>query len=329
MYYLSEGLKAKGLGGLGKVLAVLFAILCIGGSLGGGNSFQVNQSLGVLKSMSPFFGNYPWVYGLVITVLAGIVIIGGITRIAATAEKIVPLMTGIYVAACLFIILGHISHIPAAFGTIISSAFSPSAAYGGFLGVLVMGVKRAAFSNEAGIGSAAIAHAAAKTEYPVREGIVAVLEPFIDTVIVCTMTALVIVITGAYKNPEYASFIAGDNGAALTAAAMGNVISWFPYLLSVAVCLFAFSTMISWSYYGERCWNWLFNGGSLIYKIIFLTFAFLGSVLTSTKILVLSDLMILGMAFPNILGLLLLSNMVKGDLDDYTGKLKNGEFDQA
>ena len=212
---------------------------------------------------------------------------------------------------------------------ILSEAFTPRAGYGGLLGVLIMGFRRAAFSNEAGVGSAAIAHSAAKTEYPVREGIVALLEPFIDTVLVCTMTALVIVITGAYANPEYAQYVADNNGAALTSRAMGEQVAWFPILLSVAVILFAYSTMISWSYYGERCWSYLFGDrASMWYRVIFLIFVFLGSIMSATNVLDLSDLMILGMAFPNILGLLILSGLVKRDLDVYWKKLKDGEFDR-
>jgi AGCS family alanine or glycine:cation symporter len=236
-------------------------------------------------------------------------------------------MCGIYVAACLHIILANFGQVPAAIGEIYSQAWTPQAGFGGLLGVLVVGFKRAAFSNEAGIGSAAIAHSAAKTEYPVREGIVALLEPFIDTVVVCTMTALVIVITGAWSNSDYAHFVDSDSGAALTAAAMGEQISWFPQLLALAAFLFAFSTMISWSYYGERCWSWLFgDSAGLSYKILFLVFTFLGSLVTATNVLTLSDLMILGMALPNILGLYLLSGKVKAALDDYISKLKNGEM---
>jgi AGCS family alanine or glycine:cation symporter len=208
--------------------------------------------------------------------------------------------------------------IPNAICLIFSQAISPDAAFGGFLGVLIIGVKRAVFSNEAGIGSAAIAHSAAKVSHPVEEGIVALLEPFIDTIVVCSMTALVIIVTGSYLDPANQNFISANQGGALTSAAMGSVISWFPYLLSIAVFLFAFSTMISWSYYGERCWVWLFGDkSSFIYKILFLVFTFLGSIITATNILDFSDLMILGMAFPNILGLILLSDKVKKDLKDY------------
>jgi len=219
--------------------------------------------------------------------------------------------------------------IPNAIGLIFSGAFTPAAGYGGFIGVLVVGFKRAAFSNEAGVGSAAIAHSAAKTDYPVREGVVALLEPFIDTVVVCTMTALVIVITGAYdpSNPAFEPFISGKNGAALTSEAMRSQFAWFPYILSIAVALFAFSTMISWSYYGERCWSYLFGeGSSLIYKLIFLSFTFLGSILSATKMLEFGDTMILAMCIPNILGVYFLSGKVKRSLDDYWSKYTNGEF---
>ncbi len=327
MYYLSNGLGELGWGKTGKVLGVLFAVLCIGGSLGGGNTFQVNQSMGALQESMPFLVAYPWAYGLVMSVLVGVVIIGGIKRIAEVADKIVPSMVGVYVAAALFILFDNFSAIPAAFGSILNGAFTPEAGYGGFIGVLVQGFRRAAFSNEAGAGSAAIAHSAARTPYAVREGIVALLEPFIDTVVVCTMTALVIVITGSYANPDNAALIAGNNGAALTSRAFGQHISWFPYILGICVLLFAFSTMISWSYYGERCWTYLVGDGkSRIFQFIFVVFTFLGSIITATNILNFGDLMILGMAFPNLVGVLLLSGGVKRDLDDYWGMYKRGEF---
>ena len=337
MHYLSVGLaEERGWAKLGKALAVLFAFLCVGGSFGGGNAFQVKQSLGALAAVMPSLKGAEWVYGLVMMGAVGVVILGGIQSIARTAEKIVPVMCALYVLAALYIILANAGAVPGAIALIIAGAFSPDALYGGFIGVLVVGFQRAAFSNEAGIGSAAIAHAAAKTAYPVREGIVALLEPFIDTVIVCTMTALVIVITGAYQNPEYGAVISSSDGAALTSLAMGSVISFAPYVLSVAVVLFAYSTMISWSYYGERCWAWLFGEdaalismgrhASLIYRGLFLVFVFLGSIMTAGNILDFSDLMILGMAFPNIFGLLALSKGVKTDLDAYEAKLNAGEL---
>jgi AGCS family alanine or glycine:cation symporter len=327
MFYLSKGLAEKGKTGLGKVLAALFAILCIGGSLGGGNTFQVNQSMGALQESMPFLVAYPWVYGLVMATLVGVVIIGGIRRIAEVAEKIVPTMVAVYVAAALYILFDNAEHIMGAFGLIFGGAFSMQAGFGGFVGVLVTGFRRAAFSNEAGAGSAAIAHSAARTPYAVREGIVALLEPFIDTVVVCTMTALVIVITGAYNNPEYADLVVGNNGAALTSRAFGEHLTWFPMILGVCVLLFAFSTMISWSYYGERCWAYLFGDGkSRSFQLLFVTFTFLGSVVTATNILNFGDLMILGMAFPNLVGIYFLASGVRVDLDDYWAKYKAGEF---
>jgi AGCS family alanine or glycine:cation symporter len=327
MEYLSKGLKEKGWPRLGMFLAVMFSILCIGGSLGGGNSFQVNQSLNAMQETVPFLATAPWAYGLVMTVLVGLVIVGGIKRIASVADKIVPIMCGVYVLAALVILVDNAGRIPWAFGEIISQAFTPAAGYGGLIGVLVTGFRRAAFSNEAGAGSAAIAHSAARTPYPVREGIVALLEPFIDTVVVCTMTALVIVITGAYNNPAYADLVAQSKGAALTSRAMSEHLPWFKYILSAAVFLFAYSTMISWSYYGERCWAWLFGDRSTgIYQGLFLLFVFLGSIITSVNVLEFGDLMILGMAFPNILGVVILSGNVKRELDDYWRRLKSGEI---
>ena len=331
MHYLADALKEKGMGGLGKVLAILFAILCIGASFGGGNMFQVVQSKGAIANTFPFLAdpNWQWIYGLVMAVLVGIVIIGGIKRIAHTTEKIVPFMCGIYVLAALVVLGMHIDKIPAAFTQIVVEAFSPKAAYGGFIGVLVMGFRRAAFSNEAGVGSAAIAHSAARTEEPVREGIVALLEPFIDTVVVCTITALVIVITGAYENTgaAYEAARGATDGAMLTSLAFQENISWFPYILSLAVFLFAFSTMISWSYYGERCWTNLFGDrSSLIYKLIFLVFAFLGAIISPLNILNFSDTMILAMSLPNILGLYIMAPKVRAALDKYMGKLAAGEF---
>ena len=327
MEYLSQGLKEKGQAGLGKVLAMLFALLCIGGSFGGGGSFQVNQALNAISETVPFFADYKWVFGLIMSALVGIVIIGGIKRIATVAEKIVPTMCGIYVLACLYIILANANMIPYAFGQIFAGAFSPEAGYGGLIGVLVTGFKRAAFSNEAGVGSAAIAHSAAKSDHPVQEGIVALLEPFIDTVVICTMTALVIIITGAYNNPDFATIIEAKQGAALTSRAMAQVLPWFPVVLSISVFLFAFSTIISWSYYGERCFTFLFGEKySMVFKLALMLVVFLGAITTSTNVLEFGDLMILGMAFPNILGVYFLSPKLKATMEEYFGMLKSGQI---
>lgn len=328
MQYLSRGLAERGMGGLGKVLAVAFAVLCIGGSFGGGNSFQVNQSLHAITLSLPFLADFGWAYGVLITFLAGIVIIGGLRRIANVTDKVVPFMAVIYVAGCIAVIAMNYRDVPSAFALIFQQAFNPDAMYGGFIGVLVVGFQRALFSNEAGSGSAAIAHSAARTRYPIREGIVALLEPFIDTVVICTMTALVIIFTGAYANPAYESIIAANQGAALTSQAFSEELPFFSYILSLAVFLFAFSTMISWSYYGERCAVWLFGArASFPYKILFLTFSFLGSIITATQLLNFGDLMVLGMVFPNLLGVYIMSGKVRRMLAEYWAKYQAGEFE--
>ena len=329
MQYLSRGFAERGMTGTGKALAVLFAVLCVGGSLGGGNAFQVSQALGVVQSEISFFVHYPWVFGVFMAGAVGLVIIGGIRRIAHTAEAIVPTMVLIYLSACLWIIISYASAVPDALVLIVTEAFAPTAVAGGLIGVLVQGFKRAAFSSEAGIGSAAIAHSAAAVKYPVRQGLVALYEPFIDTVIICTMTALVIILTGVYNAPEHHALVEASKGAALTSAAFGSVISWFPVILSISVVLFAYSTMISWSYYGERCWTYVFGEKfSMLYRIIFLMFIVLASLVSAGNILDFSDLLLLSMAFPNFLALYLLQDKVAAALKDYLGKLRSGEMDK-
>ena len=320
MYYLRDGLAKYKKEKLGKVLAVLFAVLCIGGSFGGGNMFQANQAYAQLSGQFPMLaGNGP-MFGLILAILVGAVIIGGIKSIANVTEKIVPFMAVLYVGAALTIILMNFSEIGNVFALIFKGAFAPDAALGGVIGVLIQGFRRAAFSNEAGVGSASIAHAAAKTDEPVSEGVVALLEPFIDTVVICTMTALVIIFTGMYNVP-------GLEGAQMTSKAFGSVFSWFPYLLVIAIFLFAFSTMVSWSYYGLKSWEYLFGKSKLTeysYKLLFLVFIVIGSSVSLGAVIDFSDMMILAMAFPNILGLLLLSKEVRADLDTYYSKLKSG-----
>jgi AGCS family alanine or glycine:cation symporter len=330
MEYLSKGLANKGMEGFGKVLAVIFAIFMIGGAIGGGNTFQVSQALGVVQQDIPFLKEYPIVFGIVLALVTGAVIIGGIKRIAHTTVKIVPTMVFIYVAASLWILIINFTQIPHAFSLIFSEAFAPTATAGGMIGVIVQGFQRAVFSSEAGLGSAAIAHAPAKVKYPVRQGMVSLYEPFIDTIVVCTMTALVIVITGVYDPANgYKELIEAQQGAALTSAAYGTVISWFPMILSVSIVLFAFSTMISWSYYGERAWGYLFgSGSSLVFKLIFLSFTVFASVVSTSIMVDFSFMLILGMALPNILGLYILSGDVKKELDIYLKKLKSGELDK-
>ena len=327
MHYLKDGLSKMGLAPLGYLLAFLFSILCIGASFGGGNAFQINQSLGAIRGDVTFLDNYPWVYGLIMVIMVGLVIVGGIKSIGRVAGAIVPFMCLAYVITALYIIGANSEKIGPAFSAIFANAWNPEAAFGGFLGVLVIGIKRAVFSNEAGTGSASIAHSAAKTDIPVREGTVALLEPFIDTVVVCTMTALVIIITGVANDPENLELIYSDKGAALTANAFGSEVSWFRWILYMAVVLFAFSTCISWSYYGERCWtHWFGVKSSMIYKILFLLFTFIGSVVGAANIKDFSDLLILGLALPNVLGVLILSGSVRKELDEYWTRLQSGEF---
>ncbi len=330
MQYLSKGLAAKGHAKLGRVLAVIFAILAIGGSLGAGNAFQTSQALGVITENIPFFKAYPIVFGLIMAAIVGFVIIGGIKRIARTAEKIVPLMVVIYLLASIWILAVNASAVPDAISLIFHEAFAPTAAAGGLIGVLVQGFKRAAFSSEAGIGSAAIVHSTAAVKYPVRQGMVALYEPFIDTIVICTMTALVIVTTGVYApDGEFANLVASRQGAALTSAAFGTVISWFPVILSFSIVLFAFSTMISWSYYGERSWTYLFGEKyTLVYKLMFVSFTVIASVTSASALLDFSDLLILSMALPNLIGLYMLQGEVMSNLKEYLSKWKSGELDR-
>jgi len=320
MYYLTKGLSKYRMPKLGKVLAVLFAILAILASFGGGNMFQANQAFAQLEGQITFLEGHGFWFGVGMAVLVGVVIIGGIRSIAKVTEKIVPFMAVLYVLTALIILGINYQHIPSAFLLIFESAFSSESMYGGFIGVLLTGFKRASFSNEAGVGSAAIAHSAVKTNEPVSEGFVALLEPFIDTVVICTMTALVIVITGRYTGYEL-------EGSQLTSSAFGSAISWFPSVLALAVFLFAFSTMISWSYYGLKAWSYLFGESKKmanIYKLIFLGFIVVGSSSTLSAVMDFSDMMILAMAFPNIIGLYILSKEVRLDLKDYIMRVKSG-----
>jgi AGCS family alanine or glycine:cation symporter len=325
MVYLRDGLAELGYARLGRVLSAVFAVMCIGGSFGGGNMFQSNQAFAQISSdtVFPILANVEGsiLFGLALSVLVGLVIIGGIRRIGEVAAALVPFMCVLYILSGLWILLAHAGDILPGLGTILSAAFSWQAGAGGFVGVLIQGFRRAAFSNEAGTGSAAIVHSAARTEEPVREGMVALLEPFIDTLIVCTTTGLVLVVTGAYAAEDAGS------GIQMTSWAFATVFSWFPILLSFTATLFAFSTMISWSYYGEQCWAHLFGTRAIfVYKAAFLIFAWLGAIFEASAVIDFGDMMILGMAFPNLVGALMLSGKVKADLDRYWSRLKAGEF---
>lgn len=321
MYYLRDGLKAKGFPVFGKILATLFAFTCIIGSMGGGNMFQSNQVtvqlVAVTGGSESFLANNLWISGLVLSFLVGSVIIGGIKSIANVTEKIVPFMCGVYILTCLYIIFSLYTKIPATFLLIAEGVWKPDALYGGVLGVLIMGFRRASFSNEAGVGSAPIAHSAVKTNEPVTEGLVSLLEPFIDTIVICTMTALVIVITGAYQET-------GKDGITLTSYAFSSTISWFHYILSLTVFLFAFSTMISWSYYGLKSWSYLFGSGKiseLLYKTIFCIFIIIGSSMSLTKVVDFSDAMIFAMSIFNIIGLYMLSGELKQEMNQFLYKI--------
>ncbi|MGB1040490.1 MAG: alanine/glycine:cation symporter family protein [Flavobacteriales bacterium] len=324
MYYLKKGIS----GSFGKILAIVFAVMCIGGSFGGGNMFQVNQAFKLLENItggeqSALNGN-GWIFGLIMAIFVGIVIIGGIKKIAKVTDKIVPFMVAIYVIASLYILISQYDMIGSAFGQIFDGAFTGAGILGGVFGVLIQGFKRAAFSNEAGIGSASIAHSAVKTKHPASEGMVALLEPFIDTVIVCTMTALVIIITGKLDVGASLSF---DEGVVLTSNAFASVIGeWFKWVLALAVVLFAFSSMISWSYYGYQAWSFLFGRSKSIgnaYKIIFCLFVIVGAASSLGSVIDFSDAMIFAMLVPNMIGLFFLAPKVRDELKNYLGKIKS------
>ena len=338
MYYISKGFKELGLPG-GKILAVLFSIFCILGALGGGNMFQANQAH---AQISGIVGDYPgWITGIVFAAIVFAVIVGGIKSIANVTEKVVPFMGVLYVGAALIILLINYDKIGWAFGQIFAGAFTGLGVAGGMVGALIQGFKRAAFSNEAGVGSAAIAHSAVKTSEPITEGFVSLLEPLIDTVVICTMTALVITIsgqliwdaeTGRYMLNEAGNAIAtvdGNSGVALTSAAFGSSIGWFPYILAVAVVLFAFSTMISWSYYGLKAWTYLFGEGKtteLVFKLIFCVFVVIGAAASLGPVIDFSDAAIFAMAVVNIAALYFLMKLVRQELASYSARLQSGEI---
>ena len=341
MYYISKGLKERGFEMLGKIAAVIFAIFCIGGSFGGGNAAQSNQATVVLKELLGLESTAAGaIIGIILAILVGVIIIGGIKRIASVTEKVVPFMAGLYVLACLYILGVNFSLIDDAFSLIFREAFNPTAiGVGGFIGVLLVGFKRAAFSNEAGAGSASIAHSAVKTKYSASEGLVALLEPFIDTVVICTMTALVIIIFNFGGDASGATIFqyGGDGagavmidgvayeGAGITSKAFAAYIPFSNVFLTIAVVLFAVSTMISWSYYGLQSWKYLFGRGKkadITYKLLFLLFVVIGAAASMKSIWDFSDAMIFAMVFPNMVGLYFLFPVVKKQLKRYTDAIK-------
>ncbi|MBC8214016.1 MAG: alanine:cation symporter family protein [Candidatus Marinimicrobia bacterium] len=365
MYYISMGLGAKGgaIGKLGKFLGALYALFIIGGAFGGGNMFQANQSYELVATQVPLLADNSWLYGLILSALVGLVILGGIVRIGKATEKIVPSMVLLYCGASLFIIFTNIDKLPGVINSIFTQAFNPQAFYGGVLGVLVIGIRRAIFSNEGGVGSAAIAHSAAKTDEPIREGIVAMIGPFVDTIVICFMTASVLLITmdnnhllqnynkakiNVYETEQLLSnakteaeiksitedlgiandeLLASNRGAEFTSVAFSTVFSWFSVILSIIVFLFSYSTMISWYYYGDKGWIYLFGKRSKpLYQGLFLFCVFFGSITKLGNVLEFSDMMILSAAFPNIIGAMFLLPEVKNRLNDYWDRYKQGTF---
>jgi AGCS family alanine or glycine:cation symporter len=331
MEYLSRGLAEKGMAKTGKVMAVVFAFFMILGALGAGNTFQISQSLTIMQGQISFFNDFPWVFGIIMALITGLVIIGGIKRIAHVAEKIVPIMVIFYLLMVFWVLGTYFSAIPDAFALIFREAFTPTAVAGGIFGAMIQGFQRAVFSNEAGLGSAGIAHSASRVKYPVRQGMVSLYEPFIDTVVVCTMTALVVILTGTYLGGTEALdvAIATKQGAIITSTAFGSVVSWFPTVLGFAIFMFAFSTMISWAYYGERAWVYLFGSKtSIVYKIIFLAFIIIATITDTGTMVDFSSILFLALAVPNIFGLIIMSGDVKAQLKEYLAKLKSGELDR-
>ena len=336
MYYISKGLKSKGFKTLGTIAASLFAIFCIGGSFGGGNAAQSNQATIVIKNLFGYESTFAGaMIGIVLATLVGIIIIGGIKRIASVTEKVVPFMALLYILACIYILTINFSFIDDAIALIITEAFNPTAVgVGGIIGVLMVGFQRAAFSNEAGAGSASIAHSAVKTKYAASEGLVALLEPFIDTVVICTMTALVIITfnsTGAfvYGGDGMGGVLIDGvmyEGAGITQKAFAQYIPGSDIFLTIAVVLFAVSTMISWSYYGLQSWKFLFGRGKvadLTYKVLLLIFVVIGAAASMNSIWAFSDAMIFAMVFPNMVGLYFLFPIVKEQLKKYLEAIKN------
>ena len=326
MYYLRDAMAEQGKAGLGKFLAIGFAIMCIFGAIGGGNMFQANQAHAMLNYAFGIPLEYGIITGMVLAALVFSVIVGGMPSIASVTEKVVPWMAGLYISMAIVVILANLSQVGPAFSAIFAGAFTGAGVTGGFIGALIQGLKRATFSNEAGVGSAAIAHSAVKTNEPVTEGLVSLLEPFIDTVVICTMTALVITIAGLNVAPFDG---AGLTGVTLTAASFEATSSIFKYLLAVAVIMFAFSTMISWSYYGLKAWTFLFGESGtaeLTFKLIFCVFVIVGATIKFGAVIDFSDAAIFAMSIFNIAGLYFLMPIVKAELKSFSDRVKSGEI---
>jgi AGCS family alanine or glycine:cation symporter len=342
MHYLRKGIAERfGAGGavVGRVLAVLAAVMILFFAISGGNMFQANQTFAQLRDVTGgddgFLGSdgAALVFGIVLAVIVGSVIIGGIKSVGKVTSRLVPSMAVVYILACLVVIGVNITEVPAAFGAIVSGAFSPEGVVGGTIGALIVGFQRAAFSNEAGLGSAPIAHSAVKTRHPVTEGYVALLEPFIDTVVICTMTALTIIIakTEFWTTAQATVLNGGEvpDGVTVTSESFETVLPWFPYVLTLAVALFALSTLITWAYYGQKAWTYLFGKSTTserVYQLIFCLFIVAGSVLTLGSVLSFADAVLFLLALVNIIGLYLLVPVVKTELKSFHAKIRSGEI---
>jgi AGCS family alanine or glycine:cation symporter len=318
MRYLKKGFEERGFLKIGKFLSVLYAFVIMLAAFAAGSMFQANQAAAQLASVLEVGGDAKTFIGVGMAILVGVVIVGGLKGIAKVTDKVVPSMAGLYILMCIIVIGANITDVGNAFGLIIDGAFNPDAMYGGFLGVMVLGFQRAAFSNEAGLGSASIAHSAAKTNHPVAEGFVALLEPFIDTVVVCTLTALVLIFTGTFQGEE-------ATGSALTAIAFGKVIPGADIFLTIAIFLFAFSTILTWSYYGVQAAQSLFGETKTVanvFKVVFLLTVILGASIGLGAVIGFADMMFLTLAIPNLIGLYMMSGSVSKDLKSYYGKVK-------
>jgi AGCS family alanine or glycine:cation symporter len=328
MYYLSRGIGQAypGRAGLGKALALVFAFCAMAGAVGAGSMFQANQAYAQVLSVTggdlgPLAGR-GWLFGIVLAVLAGSVVIGGISRIGSVTAKLVPAMAVFYIVGCLVVLVANVGHLPAALFSILDGAFTADGIQGGVIGALIVGFRRAAFSNEAGLGSAAIAHSAVRTREPLTEGFVALWEPFVDTIVICTMTAMVIIITGQHR-------VGGADGVALTSQAFATVATWFPYALTIAVLLFAFSTIITWAYYGAKACSFIFRESKFAlyaFKFFYLGMAVVGCTMQLGSIVDIADALLFIMAIPNLIGVYMLMPVVKRALASYTARLRSGEL---
>ena len=324
MFYIAHGLTRKGLRWLGQPLALIFALMCVPGALGGGNMLQINQAtqqvINITGGESSFFAAHSWVFGLIVAIIVGLIIVGGIKSIANVTSKIVPVMCGLYLFAAAAIILMNFQHIPHAIYVIVKEAFMPQSVVGGVIGTIIIGFRRSVQSNEAGSGSAPIAYAAVKTNEPISQGFVSLMEPFLDTVIICSLTAFVIIITG-----EYLNYQEGITGVQLTSAAFAGTFSFFPYVLAVVIILFAISTIISWAYYGQKAWSYLFGEGfkrTKVYQIMFCLFIVIGSCMNLQSVIDFTDATMLAMAAPNLIAIFILLPEIKQDLITYCKKYK-------